>query len=81
MLACRVLGHRFRFTSDGSTMRWSCQRGCGAGGEKQYTSSADAERYATAFDRDPRDAIYRGRGILSVMPLRVLQRLRRGREQ
>ena len=79
MLACRVFGHRFRFTSDGSTMRWTCQRGCGAGGAKDYATSADAQRYATAFDRDPRDAIHRGRGMLSVMPLRLLHRLRRGK--
>jgi hypothetical protein len=35
MLRCRLLGHRFRFSADGSTMRWDCERGCGAGGEKR----------------------------------------------
>jgi hypothetical protein len=76
MVACRVFGHRYRFTSDGATMRWTCQRGCGAGGEKEYVTSADAARYATAFDREDRDSIYRGRAMLSVLPLRLFHRLR-----
>jgi hypothetical protein len=41
-LRCRVLGHRYRFTSGGNEMRWSCQRGCGAGGVKRYPTAADA---------------------------------------
>jgi hypothetical protein len=80
MVACRLLGHRYRFSSDGPMMRWQCQRGCGAGGEKEYETSADAARFASAFDREDRDAIYRGRGMLSVMPLRLLHRLRRRRD-
>ena len=52
MLACRLLGHRFRFAADGPTMRWSCERGCGAGGEKRYDSAEDATRFAAAFDRE-----------------------------
>jgi hypothetical protein len=78
VVACRIFGHRFRFSSDGATMRWTCQRGCGASGEKRYESAADAVRYATAFDREDRDAIYRGRGMLSVLPLRLFNRLWRG---
>ena len=32
-------------------MRWSCQRGCGAGGAKRYPTADDSMRYASAFDR------------------------------
>ncbi|MEA2256154.1 MAG: hypothetical protein QOG35_2199, partial [Solirubrobacteraceae bacterium] len=28
MLRCRLLGHRYRFRSEGDTMRWRCERGC-----------------------------------------------------
>ena len=52
MLRCRVAGHRFRFIADGATMRWTCERGCGSGGEKIYDTPADAARYASAFDRE-----------------------------
>jgi hypothetical protein len=72
VLACRVLGHRYRFTSEGTTMRWDCQRGCGAGGSKVYASAADAQRYATALDRDDADAVLRRPAMLSLLPLRLL---------
>jgi hypothetical protein len=49
MLRCRLLGHRFRFSADRATMRWRCERGCGAGGEKRYPTAAEAERYARGF--------------------------------
>jgi hypothetical protein len=52
MLACRVMGHRFRFRPEGETMRWECQRGWGAGGEKRYANPAAASPYAQAFDRE-----------------------------
>jgi hypothetical protein len=84
VLACRVFGHRYRFSNDGATMRWRCQRDCGAGGAKEYASAADAARYATVFDREDRDSIYRGRAMLSVLPLRLLGRRRaerRAREE
>jgi hypothetical protein len=42
VLRSRLVGHRFRFSSDGATMRWTCQHGCGAGGEKQYPTIAQA---------------------------------------
>jgi hypothetical protein len=77
VLACRLLGHRFRFTSDGSTMQWTCQRGCGAGGEKTYGSSADAARYAAAFDREDRDQLGRNKFLVSLVPLRLFRRFRR----
>ena len=37
-----LLGHRYRFAAEGATMRWGCERGCGAGGEKLYESAGDA---------------------------------------
>jgi hypothetical protein len=71
MLRCRLLGHRFRFNSDGSTMRWACERGCGAGGEKQYATPDDAARYARAFDREDRKDLGR-RAPLGLLPLRLI---------
>ena len=55
MVRCRLLGHRFRFESEGAEMRWQCQRGCGAGGAKRYPTAADARRYAAGLDREDRD--------------------------
>jgi hypothetical protein len=79
VLRCRLLGHRFRFTSDGPTMRWECRRACGAGGEKRYDSAGDAQRYARAFDREDRGDLGR-RAPLSLVGLRLLRALRdRGR--
>src|SRR3954467_12384728 len=73
MRACSVLGHRFRFTAEGETMRWSCERGCGEGGSKRSASAADAQRYARAFDR--RDAEDVGkRPLLSLLPLWLARR-------
>jgi hypothetical protein len=77
MVACRLLGHRYRFTADGAVMRWACAR-CGEGGEKRYESAEDAARYATAFDREDRDAVGR-RTPLGLLPLVLLRRLRRRR--
>jgi hypothetical protein len=76
MLSCRLLGHRFRFSAEGSTMRWQCARGCGAGGEKRYESVADAERYARAFDREDRDDLGRRGPQFGLLPLRLWRRLR-----
>ena len=77
MLACRVMGHRYRFSSDGVIMRWRCQRDCGAAGEKQYSSAQDAARYAAAFDREDRDAIKRAPVPFSLLPLRLFKRRQR----
>jgi hypothetical protein len=76
MLRCRALGHRYRFSSDGATMRWDCERGCGAGGSKRYAFAADAERYARAFDRDDRRELGR-RAPVGLLPLRMFRWLRR----
>ena len=77
MVACRILGHRYRFVADGRTMRWKCQRGCGAGGEKIYTSASDARRYASAFDREDRDNVGRRAPLIGLLPLRIWRALRR----
>jgi hypothetical protein len=70
-LACRLLGHRFRFAADGRVMRWSCGR-CGApGGTKEYASAAEAERYARAFDREDRDDLGRRAPLVAGLPLRL----------
>jgi hypothetical protein len=78
VLACRVLGHRIRFSADGPVMRWSCDRGCGEGGEKTYETAAEARRYAAAFDRRDSDRVGNHR-TLSTVPLWIVRRLRRGR--
>lgn len=77
MLACRVLGHRWRFSADAATMRWACTRGCGAAGEKRYESAERAARYAQALDREDRDDIGR-RPLLSLLPLGLARRAPRG---
>jgi hypothetical protein len=76
MLRCRVLGHRYRFSSDGATMRWRCQRGCGARGAKTYATARDAERYARAFDREDREDRGRRAPFFGLLPLRVARALR-----
>jgi len=54
MLSCRMLGHRFRFSTQGERMLWECERGCGTRGALLYPSAAQAERCARAYDRDDR---------------------------
>ncbi len=72
MLRCRLLGHRFRFSSDDTTMRWTCERQCGAGGEKRYVTAEDAARYAGAFDQEDRQDLGR-RAPLGLLPLRLIR--------
>jgi hypothetical protein len=76
MRSCRVLGHRFRFSSEGDTMRWRCQRGCGAGGTKRYATAHDAQRYARAFDREDREDRGRRAPFFGLLPLRIARALR-----
>lgn len=78
MLRCRLLGHRFRFTSDGATMRWACARGCGARGAKRYPSPEQAAMYARGLDREDRAGLGR-RAPLGLLPLRLVRALRRHR--
>jgi hypothetical protein len=79
VLRCRLLGHRFRFASEGGTMRWACQRGCGAGGEKRYATAKDAARYVRAFDREDQEDIGRRAPLVGLLPLRLTRALRRRR--
>jgi hypothetical protein len=80
MLRCRALGHRYRFTSDGDTMRWSCER-CGAGGgEKRYPDAERAAFYARAFDREDRSELGR-RAPVGLLPLRLLRAARHARRR
>jgi hypothetical protein len=71
MLTCRLLGHRYRFRADGRTMIWACERCTRAGGSKSYGSSAEAERYATAFDREDRADLGRRAPLVALLPLRL----------
>ena len=77
MVGCRIFGHRYRFEAEGRTMHWTCERGCGAGGEKVYASAADARRYARAFDREDRADIGRRAPLIGLLPLRIWRALRR----
>jgi hypothetical protein len=77
VLRCRLAGHRFTFAADGATMRWTCERGCGAAGEKTYPSAADAERYARAFDRRDTEDLGRRAPLVALFPLRIARYLRR----
>jgi hypothetical protein len=68
MNSCRLLGHRLRFSAEGETMRWECERGCGEAGSKRYASAEDAQRYARAFDRRDTEDLGK-RPLLSLLPL------------
>jgi Prophage protein (DUF1660) len=76
-LACRIFGHQPAFRADGRTMRWSCERCGSAAGAKEYQSTADAQRYAAAFNR--RDAANLGKRapLIGLLPLRLWRRFRR----
>lgn len=79
-LACRLLDHRHRFRSDGAVMTWSCERGCGAGGAKEYASARAAAHYAAAFDRPASGDLGRKAPLLGMFPLRVWRWLRQLRQ-
>jgi hypothetical protein len=74
-LACRALGHRWRFSAQARTLRWDCDRCGAAGGRKEYERAADAQRYAHAFEREPQ----RGerRFLLGALPLWLWRRIGR----
>jgi hypothetical protein len=77
MLACRVLGHRYRFRSEQSTLMWACGR-CGhVGGTKTYPTSAQAQHYAEAFDREDSDDLGRRAPLIGLLPLRLAHLVRR----
>lgn len=79
MFSCRVFGHRWRFSSEGTEMRWACGRGCGASGSKRYPTAAHAAHYAQAFDREDYEDLGR-RPTLSLLPLWLGRRAARRRE-
>ena len=58
-------------------MLWTCERGCGAGGSKEYASASDAARYAAAFDREDRSELGRRAPLLGMFPLRMWWTLRK----
>jgi hypothetical protein len=62
-------------------MRWSCQRGCGAGGEKTYPSAEEATRFARAFDREDRAELGRRAPLIGLLPLRLAWLARRRRSR
>jgi hypothetical protein len=61
-------------------MRWTCERGCGAGDSKEYPSPAEAVRYATAFDREDRAELGRRAPFFGLLPLRLWWTLRARQE-
>jgi hypothetical protein len=81
MLRCRLVGHRLRFASAGSTMRWECRRGCGVHGSKSYATAEDAARYARGLNREDRDDLGRRAPLVGLLPLRIIRALRRRRGQ
>ena len=80
MIACRVLGHRYRFRADGPTMYWECTRNCGAGGSKRYASAEDANRYAAGLERDGGPPAHGRAPLISTLPLWLLRRVHRSRK-
>jgi hypothetical protein len=75
--ACRLLGHQPVFRADGRTMQWACER-CGqAAGAKQYDTAADAQRYATAFNRRDTADLGKRAPLIGLLPLRLWRIVRR----
>ncbi len=77
MFRCGVFGHRYRFAAHNRTMSWSCDRGCGAGGAKDYPTGEDAARYAAALDREDSQDLGRRAPLVGLFPLRFARLLRR----
>ncbi|MFG2249070.1 hypothetical protein [Spirillospora sp. NPDC048823] len=80
MMRCRLLGHDYRFSAEGETMRWSCVRECGAGGAKEYPTASEARRYARAFDRKDREDLGERAPLIGLFPLRLIRAMRRQRD-
>lgn|GEM_PF-951668 len=76
-LGCRIFGHDYSFRADGRTMTWFCSRNCGSTGAKHYESSAQAQRYAAAFDKRDRDDLGRRAPLIGLLPLRIWRWLSR----
>lgn len=76
---CRLFGHDYSFRAEARTMVWECSRGCGARDSKEYATSAEAERYAAAFDPRDNDQLGKRAPLIGLFPLRLWRRLRGGR--
>ena len=76
-MACRLLGHRFRFASDDHILQWQCARGCEAEGHKQYPNAATTSHYARVFDHEDWMDLGR-RPTLSLLPLWLVRKARAG---
>lgn len=72
MNACRLFGHRWTFWRDGATVRWRCDRGCGAGGARAYATPREAVRHLRHYTREPRPPV----GLLSALAGTAPQRPR-----
>jgi hypothetical protein len=77
VFACRVFGHRYRFHADGTELVWTCERGCGVGGQKSYPTAERAQRYALVFDKRDNAETGRRTPLLGMLPLRLWRWLRR----
>ena len=71
MTACGLLGHRYRFTAQGTTMSWACERCGAAGGAKEYPTPERARHFAGAFDVEDRHDLGRRAPWLGLFPLRI----------
>ncbi len=60
-------------------MTWSCARGCGAGGSKEYPTAAHARRYAAAFDREDAEALGERAPLIGLLPWRLVRLIKRRR--
>jgi len=76
-LACQVFGHRPAFRPDGNVMRWECDRCGDPGGAKEYATAAEAQRYATAFNKRDADSLGTRAPLIGLLPLRIWRWLRR----
>jgi hypothetical protein len=77
MLRCNVLGHRYRFRTEGSTMIWDCERCHARGGSKAYASASEAKRHARVFDREDRTDLGARAPLVGLFPLRLWHLWRR----
>ena len=68
MRACSLLGHSYRFTAEGETMRWACERG--AARAAASATRPRRTRSATRGRSTSGDAEKLGkRPLLSLLPL------------
>ena len=78
MLACRVMGHRWRFSSRGSRDALGLRARLRRGRDKRYGTAEEAARYARAFDREDTQDLGK-RPTLSTLPLWLARRAARKR--